>query len=202
SNAARTPPSVPSIKVRAAPLAVPVAAGLLAGISTGLWLPSLMPGGGLLMAAAIGMPIWWRARRGPWLGACPRGFTLARIHSAHALSIQLPVDWGRRDVEVRGRIVDLPTQQTRRTAFALRVERAGDLPEALRGRLLRLSWYDERDGSSTGRERLQAGQHWQMTARVRAPRGLRNPGGFDSEKHAFANRVTASGYVREPEAAR
>lgn len=202
SNAARTPPSVPSIKVRAAPLGVPVAAGLLAGISTALWLPSLMPGWLLLMAAVIGIPIWWRARRGRWLGACLCGFALAGIHATHALSIQLPVDWGKRDVEVRGRIVDLPAHQTRRTAFALRVDRVDDLPEALRGRLLRLSWYDGRDGSSTGREQLQAGQHWQMTVRVRAPRGLRNPGGFDSEKHAFANRVTASGYVRVPETAR
>lgn len=205
SNAARTPPSVPSISAtrpRATPLGVPVAAGLLAGISAALWLPSLMPGWLLPVAAVIGIPVWWRARRVRWLGACLCGFALAGIHATHALSIQLPLDWEKRDVEVRGRIVELPAHQPRRTAFALRVDRADDQPEPLRGRLLRLSWYDERDGSSTGRERLQAGQHWQMTARVRAPRGLRNPGGFDSEKHALANRVTASGYVREPETAR
>ncbi|MDQ3494983.1 MAG: DNA internalization-related competence protein ComEC/Rec2, partial [Pseudomonadota bacterium] len=33
-------------------------------------------------------------------------------------------------------------------------------------------------------------------ARVRAPRGLRNPGTLDSEKHAFAQRIAATGYVR------
>lgn len=216
SNAARTPPSTSSIdsietvvpgrasatRPRSAPLGVPVAAGLLVGISLALWLPSLAPRWLLLAAAIIGVPIWWRAQRVRWLGACLCGFALAGVHATHALSIQLPVDWEKRDVEVSGRVVELPLHQPRRTAFVLRVGRGEDQPEPLRGRLLRLSWYDAYDGSrSSGRGELQAGQHWQMNVRVRAPRGLRNPGGFDTEKHALASRVTASGYVREPEAA-
>lgn len=180
---------------------LPVAGGLLAGVSLALWLPSLMPLWLLLAAAIIGVPLWWRAWRGRWAGACLIGFALAGIHATHALSVQLPVDWEKRDVEVRGRIVELPLHEPRRTAFVLRVDGSDDQPEALRGRALRLSWYDTRNGSSTGRELLQAGQRWQMAVRLRAPRGLRNPGGFDSEKHAFASRVTASGHVRKPGAA-
>nr|WP_246606497.1 ComEC/Rec2 family competence protein [Lysobacter antarcticus] len=219
SNAARTPPSIPKIDraprvaigahadgracvatppVGSRPLGVPVAGGLLTGVSLALWLPGLAPLWLLLSSLAIGAPAWWRAWRGRWTGACLVGFALAGLHATHALSVQLPADWEKRDVEVRGRIVELPLHQPRRTAFALRVDRASDQPEALRGRLLRVSWYDERDGTGTGREQVQAGQRWQMTLRLRAPRGLRNPGGFDSEKHAFAGRVSAIGYVREP----
>src|SRR5690606_1900316 len=110
------------------------------------------------------------------------GFALAGLHAGHALSLQLPVAWEKREVTVVGRIVDLPEHHSRRTSFGFRVEDERAQPEALRGRLLRVSWYDDFDGSGTGRERLRAGQRWQLTARVRAPRGLRNPGGFDSEK--------------------
>ena len=184
------------------PLGVSVAGGLLAGVTLALWLPSLVPVWLLLVAALIGVPTWWRVWRGRGVGALLIGFALAGLHASHALSAQLPLDWEKRDVQVRGRIVELPLHQPRRTAFVLRVDRTADQPEALRGRLLRLSWYDTRNGSSTGREQLQAGQRWQMPVRLRAPRGLRNPGGFDSEKHAFANRVTASGHLRNAKAAR
>ena len=195
-----TAPVPPANRVQGA-VGLPVAGGLLVGVSLALWLPSLMPLWVLLAAAIIGVPMWWRGWRGRWLGACLIGFALAGLHATHALSLQLPVDWQKRDVEVRGRIVELPLHQPRRSAFVLRVDRSDDQPEVLRGRLLRLSWYDARNGSSTGREQLQAGQRWQMAVRLRAPRGLRNPGGFDSEKHAFASRVTASGHVRKPGAA-
>ncbi len=223
SNAARTPPSTPTIdrsppagvgtstvgdhspttlRVQARPLGVPVAGGLLAGVSLALWLPWLAPLWLLLLALVIGMPAWCRSWRGRWLGACLVGFALAGLHATHALSAQLPPDWQKRDVVVSGRVIELPQHQPRRTAFAFRVDRGSDQPEPLRGRLLRLSWFDERDGTETGRAQVQAGQQWEMTVRLRAPRGLRNPGGFDSEKHAFAGRVTATGYVRKPAEAR
>jgi competence protein ComEC len=73
----------------------------------------------------------------------------------------------------------------------------------LRGRLLRLAWYE--DAESIGPQRrfeLSAGSHWRMTLKLRAPRGLRNPGGIDSERHALMQRIAASGYVRNPETAR
>jgi competence protein ComEC len=37
-----------------------------------------------------------------------------------------------------------------------------------------------------------------MNVRLRAPRGLRNPGGFDGEKQALADRIAATGYLRDP----
>ena len=37
--------------------------------------------------------------------------------------------------------------------------------------------------------------------KLRAPRGLRNPGGFDAEKQALAERVAATGYLCDTAAA-
>jgi competence protein ComEC len=219
NDAAGTPPSRPAKAIafdavrsartatqtdhmRTAPLGVAVALALLAGISAALWLPALAPLPVSLVAATVGVLMWWRAGQLRWLGPLLFGFALASLHAGHALSIQLPVDWEKREVTVQGRIVELPDHQPRRTGFLLRVDNDPAQPEPLRGRLLRLSWYDLHDGTGTGRDGLRAGQHWQLTARVRAPRGLRNPGGFDSEKHAFAGRLTVTGYVRSPETAR
>ncbi|MFT3668646.1 MAG: DNA internalization-related competence protein ComEC/Rec2 [Pseudoxanthomonas sp.] len=47
-------------------------------------------------------------------------------------------------------------------------------------------------------ERSDAGERWRFHLRVRAPRGLANPGGFDAERHAMASRISATGYVRVP----
>ncbi|MEG3184802.1 DNA internalization-related competence protein ComEC/Rec2 [Novilysobacter erysipheiresistens] len=175
---------------------------MLTGIATCLWSPALASQPWLWSALLIGALLWWRGRAVRWIGALAFGFALAGLHAAHALSLQLPVDWEKREVTVQGRVVELPEHQSRRTAFAFRVSDTSDQPAPLRGRLLQLSWYDDYDGAGTGRDRLLAGQQWQLTARVRAPRGLRNPGGFDSEKRALERRLAASGYVGDPEAAR
>ena len=186
----------------AAPFGKAVALALLSGIAACLWSPALAPTSWLWLALPGGALLWWRGRAVRVVGALVFGFALAGLHAGHALSLQLPPDWEKREVTVRGRVVELPEHQSRRTAFAFRVADTSAQPEPLRGRLLQLSWYDDFDGAATGRDRLLAGQQWQLTVRVRAPRGLRNPGGFDSEKHALARRVAATGYVREPGSAR
>ncbi|MGY0556770.1 DNA internalization-related competence protein ComEC/Rec2 [Lysobacter sp. A421] len=167
-----------------------------------LWLPRLPPFWLLVSIAPLAVLLWWRGRAVRWIGPLLLGFALAGLHAGYALSIQLPVAWEQREVTVAGRVVELPEHHARRTSFRFRVVDELVQPEPLRGRLLRLSWYDDFDGSATGRDRLRAGQRWQLTVRVRAPRGLRNPGGFDSEKHALADRLTATGYVRAPESTR
>jgi len=213
SEAAGTPPDIDNSTIprRAdnrgrvpgvAPFGVVVALGILAGICGGLSLPSPLPYWALAIAALTGIALWWRVATWRWFGALALGFALAGLHAVHALSLQLPAEWEKREVTVQGQVVELPEHQPRRTAFAFRVDDLDEQPEPLRGRLLQLSWYDGFDGEPTGRDRLLAGQRWELTVRVRAPRGLRNPGGFDSEKHALARRLTARGHVRAPGAAR
>ncbi len=58
-----------------------------------------------------------------------------------------------------------------------------DLP-----RRIRLSWFD-----ATGVPQL--GEYWQLTARLRPPRGFANPGAFDYAGWLFRQRIGATGYV-------
>lgn len=131
------------------------------------------------------------------------GFGWAGLHAFWGLAAQFPAVMENQDVLVEGRIVGLPEMEARRTRFRFRVDDDEVQPLALRGSLLQLSWYDDFDAAEPGpRRHLKAGARWQLTARLRAPRGLSNPGGFDSERHALAQRISATGYVRYPQAAR
>jgi competence protein ComEC len=197
------------------------ALALLAGTMACLWLP-VPPGVGLLcgMAAiavliAVALPSPSR-RKWRWLAVFALGFALAGTHAVVALHRQLPPKMEHTQVALIGTVVALPQHEARRTRFVLRVDDAPTQPQALRGRLVRLAWYDDFDARSFNprgfdaratpadapRLRLTAGSRWALTAKLRAPRGLRNPGGVDSEKHALVDRIVASGHVRDPAAAR
>ncbi|MGO1071767.1 DNA internalization-related competence protein ComEC/Rec2 [Lysobacter sp. CA199] len=187
-DAARTPP-----------FGKLAAIALLAGVCAALALPWLCPwpiSSAALIAAAFA---WWRRLRWRVAAIAAFGFALAGLHAAYALHMQLPASWEKRDVTVSGRIVDLPVHEARRTRFEFRVDPDASQPAPLRGARLRLAWYDD---DPRARSALKTGQRWRLQARVRAPRGLRNPGGADAEKYALMQRLTANGYVRNPELAR
>ncbi|MFD0323183.1 DNA internalization-related competence protein ComEC/Rec2 [Lysobacter gummosus] len=187
-DAARTPP-----------FGKLAAIALLAGTAAALASPWLCPWGlsaAMLIAAAIA---WWRSPRWRVVAIAAFGFALASAHIAYALDLQLPAQWEKREVAISGRIVDLPVHETRRTRFEFRVDDDASQPAPLRGGLLRLAWYDD---DPRPRSVLKAGQRWRFHARVRAPRGLRNPGGADAEKYALMQRLTATGYLRNPEISR
>ena len=195
-NAARMPP-----------FGITASLALLAGVAGCLSLPSLVAWPVSVLVAVAGIWLWASGARWRVLGPVLLGFGLAGLHAAHALAIQLPADWERRDVIVSGRIADLPEPEPRRTRFLFRVDHDASQPAPLRGQSLRLAWY-EPGGYGAGQPSdrvavtpLKAGQRWRLSVRVRAPRGLRNPGGFDSEKYALAERIAATGYVRSPETA-
>jgi competence protein ComEC len=52
-----------------------------------------------------------------------------------------------------------------------------------------LSWYGRRLA-------LRAGERWQLPVRLKAPRGFRNPSGFDYERWLTGAGIDATGYVR------
>ena len=179
---------------------VSAALALLAGVGICLLLPELLPWPLLALLLLGGALYWWRAMRLPWLGAGLFGFAWVGLQATLVLSAQLPPAWEKRDLSIEGRIVNLPEAEARRTRFRFRVDDNASQPEPLRGKLLQLSWYDAYDATKPGpRTQLHAGARWQLQLRVRAPRGLANPGGFDSERHALAQRLAATGYVRNPE---
>lgn len=181
------------------PFGIAAALGLLAGVCTCLWSPWLLPWWVSAFLLVLAAGCLWRSIRTPssrallsgwWLA----GVALAGLHAAHALSLQLPSEPTRHDAVVTGRILDLPEHEPRRTRFLFRVD--DDVNDArLRGRDLRLAWYED---DPARRSTLRAGQHWRFDVRLRAPRGLRNPGGADAEKYAMAQRIAAMGYVRSP----
>ena len=99
------------------------------------------------------------------------GAAWAGLHAAWSFGAQLPPAWEGRDVIVSGRVVGLPEPQARRTRFLLRVDDADAQPAPLRGKLVRLAWYDDFGAEVAGpRTRLGAGERWRLQVRVRAPR--------------------------------
>lgn len=188
------------------PLGIAAAASLVAGTLGCLLLPALPWWPWLALAFACGLGGWLRGGRLSLVGPALLGFGLAGLHAAGALHGQLPPALEGGEVELTGRVLELPQVEIRRTRFLFLVE--GTAPNlvpttALRGMRLRLAWYDDYGSTTPGpRMRLHAGERWRLRVKLRAPRGLRNPGGFDSERHALAQRIAAMGYVRDPEQAR
>lgn len=184
-----------------APFGVASALSLLGGVTACLLLPGLPPWPLLALSFAFGLRVWLRGTRLRAFGPALLGFGLAGLHATATLVQQLPPALEGGEVVLVGKVVDLPQPEARRTRFRFEVE---DAPvAALHGRRLQLSWYDDYGATAPGpRMALRAGERWRLKARLRAPRGLRNPGGFDMERHALAGRIAATGYVREPETAR
>ena len=181
------------------------AAWLLAGIGLCLSLPAPPAAVLLSILAALAMVSLLRA---PWrpLSVLCAGMLLAGLHASWSLSRQLPVSMEHRVFLLRGKVSGMPIHEARRTRFEFLVDDVDAMPKALRGARLRLAWYDdfhvETPSPDAPRLRLAAGSRWTLSAKLRAPRGLRNPGGVDGEKHAFVDRIVAAGYVRAPETAR
>ncbi len=125
-----------------------------------------------------------------------------------------------RDVQVRGIVANLPQRNESGLRFRLEIESG-----SLQGQVVRLppvmdvAWYggansagpalwaDARTGPSgtpmlspsamnTLPADVRAGERWDMTVRLKAPHGSRNPNGFDYELWLWEQGVQATGYVR------
>jgi competence protein ComEC len=193
------PPEAPlavAAPPRVAPFGLAAAVAFLAGCAACLHLPALPSSRGMAWGLAGGALLWAVGRRARLAGVFACGFALAGLHAAAALSLRLPLALEGADVVVSGRVVDLPVVEPGRMRFRFRVD--GDLrqPRALRGRLLQLGWYVH-GKASRDVPLLAPGARWRLPLRVRAPRGLRNPGTNDPEMRAFADRIAANGYVRD-----
>jgi competence protein ComEC len=146
-------------------------------------LPALPPLG-TLAAFALVVPLLLRFAAARWLAWGVVGFAWT-VTSAH---FRLDDRWlgSQADVAVAGWIDDFPTRAPDRTVFSLRVVESQAPAVSQR---LRLSWYDAPAG-------LQPGAYLEIVARLRSPRGLMNPDGFDYERWLFTEGFGATGYVR------
>jgi competence protein ComEC len=144
-----------------------------------LHLPPILPGP-LLLALVLG-----------GTRAAVVVLVICRVLSAAGAGVVavLPEELSRADVLVTGTVADFPRSAPGRVQFPLDVAATdGRVPHLRR---ILVNWYEP-----AGRVPAP-GEHWQLLLRLKPPRGLSNPGGFDYERWLFAQRFDATAYVRE-----
>lgn len=161
---------------------------------------TLPPPGGLRLAlAALALLAVAMAVRGRRLHAALQGVALAAVAFGAAfcwagwraelrLRDWLPAALEARDLDVRGVVSGLPSEAAAGTRFAFTVEHAVEPGLQLPHRLS-LNWR----GAPPD---LRPGQRFTLTVRLRRPRGLANPSGFDYAYWLLAQGYGATGYVR------
>lgn len=174
------------------PSAITTAAMLLIGISAVQWLPALPSLVLIVILAACAFVLAWFAPRARWLAVLLLGFAWAAWRGGIAMESRLPKAWEGEDFQVIGRVVGLAQTKADATSMQFRIEQA-----TLNGQvvpwhgLARISWYSKPTAEPEPCSR------WQLTLRLRRPRGTINPGGADSERGALARGIAAVGYVRD-----
>ncbi|APV52457.1 DNA internalization-related competence protein ComEC/Rec2 [Betaproteobacteria bacterium GR16-43] len=128
------------------------------------------------------------------------GIGLGAWRAELRLADALPFEWEGRDVEVTGLVASLPQPGERGTRFAFDVESVATQGAIVPPRVA-LTWYVDRPRADreTLPPRLVAGERWRLTVRLKRPRGLANPHGFDFEAWALERGLRAGGYVRSKE---
>lgn len=171
------------------------ALAFLAGVLAVQWLPGLPPPGGALPVLVAAAWFAWRSVRARGVALLILGAAWAAWSGARAMGARLPRELEGRDLRVVGTVAGLPQARDEATRFVLKVDRAllGDKPVALDGSL-RLAWYAV--GGKPVPVIAPCGR-WQLTLRLKRPRGLVNPGGGDGERSALERGIVATGYVRE-----
>jgi len=105
----------------------------------------------------------------------------------HQLSHRLHAEFDHREVLLSGTIADIPQVRGEYQRLLLEDLKIEGYPAPL-PRRVRLNWYQLRQVP-------HAGERWQLRARLRQPRGLLNPAGFDFERWQFVEGIDAAGYV-------
>lgn len=101
---------------------------------------------------------------------------------------RLPFDLQKKPLEIVGVVSSIPEFQNGIQCFEMDIKSI--FPKTLwanPGRI-KLRWYD-------GPESLRVGEVWRLTVKLKRPHAYANPGSFDSERHAFQNRIVAEGTV-------
>lgn len=171
-------------------LDVVVAAGLTLGTVLAMALPAA-PAAWICWACLVaGLVGGLRRPRWRLLAAVLAGFGWAVLVATWTMDARLPVELEGVDLVIEGRVRDLPLQRDGQTGFQFDVLRGEGEARVLEGRRLRLSWY-------RGSVVPQPGSQWRLAVRLKRPRGVLNPGGYDYERRALEQRIAATGYVRD-----
>ena len=100
----------------------------------------------------------------------------------------IPLSIDGKTVLVTGEVVSVPRAGSRSTRFDFAIRDFQDQDISWRGRV-RLSWYYPM-------HKLEPGQLWNLSIKLKPAHGFANPGGFDYERWLFSRGITATGYVK------
>ncbi len=146
------------------------------------WLPLVLP-----------VCLLWRFPRFRPLVAFAAGVCWAAACATWMLNPRLPPELEGRDLLLEARVVGLPQQHEGQARFQVSVVRlVAPAGEALPLKRIQLSWY-------RAPVDIEPGQTWRWTVRLKRPRGLGNPAGFDYAQWLFTQGIQATGYVRPRE---
>lgn len=180
-----------------------VAGAALLQYQAGLPTPYLLAA---LLVVALMLVLLARLQRQPAIRMAIRlssgvaiGFAWAGLFAQAYLAQELPKEWEGRDVTVIGTIDSLPYYFEQGVRFNLAVERVleqgEDIPDI--PTRLALSWYSAfRTDELQAVGKVQPGERWRLTVRLRRPHGNANPYGFDYEVWLLEQNLRATGYVR------
>ena len=138
----------------------------------------------------------WLAREAIVKAGCLAcGFAWAAVCAQHRLADALPPEWEGRDIEIVGVVASLPHASERNVRFELDVERVMTSRAVVPRRIV-LSWWGAPGQEPAAVPLLAPGERWQLTVRLRRPRGSANPHGFDYEAWLLERDIRATGNVR------
>ena len=146
---------------------------------------------GILPAAAflaVTSGAWWFTRW-HWLVWFAAGALWTTVHIHMRLADWLPIAHQGSDFAVSGWVDGFPNDSEGQVSFPLRVE-SGEPDDIVPARL-RLTWYDPPPDA------VEPGSVLDLVVRLKRPRGLVNPGGFDYARWLFQEGYGATGYVRQ-----
>lgn len=132
------------------------------------------------------------------------GFAWAQARAWWRLQAALPAACEQQVVQVQGVIVSVPERDARGQHVDVAIERsfsqACPLPSKVRLHLYEQAYRGESSDSQSPKHssklpRLQSGERWQFSVKLKRPHATRNPHGFDYAAWCLANQVGASGSI-------
>ncbi|HSD69950.1 MAG TPA: DNA internalization-related competence protein ComEC/Rec2 [Woeseiaceae bacterium] len=159
-----------------------IAIGVLIGACVLHRAESLPSAPWMIAIAVIAMGLLLEARLRP-LAAVLLGYLISAGAAHMAIAAQLQSRFEGQTFQFDAEIEDFPVLAGVAQRLVIKPLDRPDLPPRIR-----LSWYEPA-------QLPQIGEVWQVTARLRAPRGLANQQGFDYEAWLFRQRIGATGYI-------
>ncbi|MFQ3323917.1 MAG: competence protein ComEC [Pseudomonadales bacterium] len=123
------------------------------------------------------------------IGGILCGFTWALLYGQLQLSYEIDEQSIAKEIQVYGRVVDIPALGLGRAAPSTSFILALDAPSTAVNNLrnIRLSWYSA--------PLIKAGQRWQLKVKLKPVSSLVNTGSFDYRRWALVNNIDAVGSV-------